>query len=272
MRHAYQRRVHEYVAFVARKRPVDDLPLHRFRYATVPFFDPLERYVLGHDPGRNVQQRIGRPGLSRSAGRRRAVRESTVPAAQPLGDRAAIAARPFARRHPYDEDDDDDAKILLRRCRATAVLVVVVVDDFVVVVVVVVVAGNDNDGGRLTADTHHTDARSTRWSRRERAAAVTRVNDTSADGKPKKIRRNHKQRRSIVKTNERRIMKTSGAKQKKKKNSKLPTRVQHRSHTATTTTTNKINNIIILFTHIHARTRRTYTRTRYDEQAAPVSR
>lgn len=106
LRHAYQRRVHEYVALVARKRPVDDLPLHRFRYAAVPFLDPLERYGLGYDPRGDVQQRVDRAARARAAGRPAAGRRRgrAVPAAQPLVGyaRAAGAARPFARRHRYE--------------------------------------------------------------------------------------------------------------------------------------------------------------------------
>lgn len=108
LRHAYQRRVHEYVTFIARKRPVDNLLLHRFRYAIVPFLDSLERYVFGHYPGGDVQQRIGRPERRRSTGRRRRrTIRATVSAAWSLvgyaGD--ATAARPFARRHRYDDGD-----------------------------------------------------------------------------------------------------------------------------------------------------------------------
>lgn len=120
LRHADQRRVHEYVALVARKRPVDDLPLHRFRYAAVPLFDPLERYVLGHDTRRDVQQRVGRPAVRVAVGRAAGARgpaaaaaARAVPAARPLvGDaRAAAAARPLARRRHRRYDAAVEAAI-----------------------------------------------------------------------------------------------------------------------------------------------------------------
>lgn len=57
-RYPQQRRVHANVAFVTRKRPVHDTPLHRLRYPIVPFFDPLKWYIFGDHFGRDVQQRV----------------------------------------------------------------------------------------------------------------------------------------------------------------------------------------------------------------------
>lgn len=72
--HPRQGGVHAYVALVARKRPVDDAPLHRLRDAVVALLDALERDVLGDDARGEVQQRRREPhaaGWGRWGRRRR---------------------------------------------------------------------------------------------------------------------------------------------------------------------------------------------------------
>ena len=56
-----QRGIHANVALVARKRPEDDAPLHRFRNAIVALLDALEGHLFGHDFGADVEQAVGAP-------------------------------------------------------------------------------------------------------------------------------------------------------------------------------------------------------------------